>query len=200
LTDAEDELGRMPERTCLACRSHIERDDGIRFLRDADGVPTIDWKGRGGGRGAWICWKAACLRAASQPGRLERAWKAELRRPTKTWPQDEIGEMVLRRQREFLGLGARVGQLRSGGNVVDRAITSGWAVGVALATDAGATVASDLERRAHGLSLPCYRLLLDAEAAGQALGKDGARSVFAIGPGPLGASLLTWLRRGREGL
>lgn len=195
--DPEPPLG---ERTCVVCRRKLAREDGIRLLRADDGVPSIDWKGRGGSRGAWVCWTAKCLRGVCAPGRLERAWKAPVVRPTPSWPLDEIKAGVGRRQREFVGLAARVGQLRCGGNAVNRAVSSGWAVGVGLATDAGATVAADLRRRGHGLQVEVIESMLDSEGLGQALGKDGPRSAVAIGRGPLGTTVLALLRRGREAL
>ncbi|GEM_PF-6517051 len=62
----------LPLRTCIACRRKEEYTAFLRVARDATGR-LGPWKGSG--RSAYLHPTAACLEAALQKGRLERALK-----------------------------------------------------------------------------------------------------------------------------
>lgn len=62
----------MPLRTCIACRRKEEYSAFLRVARDATGR-LGPWRGHG--RSAYLHPTAACLEAALQKGRLERALK-----------------------------------------------------------------------------------------------------------------------------
>jgi predicted RNA-binding protein YlxR (DUF448 family) len=188
--------GKGAQRRCLVCRKELDRDDSVRFVLGPDGEPGIDWKRRLPGRGASVCWSREGLQAVGEPGVLSRAFKQNVRVPHPGWALDAARAEVARRQREFLGLAARAGELKSGGNVVRRCLSSGWATAIVLAAEVGATVQSDWERRAAGLEVPVYRSVLGPEAIAVALGKGGLRSVLALGPGPVAAALTRELIRG----
>lgn len=92
----------------------------------------------------------------------------------------------------------RVGQLKTGGSVVESALRSGWATTLVLAADAGETVAADHGRRAAGFGVPLLTSLLNSEGVGAALGKAGARSAVALSRGTLVDSLVAELKRGAD--
>ena len=62
----------MPLRTCIACRRKEEYTAFLRVARDVAGR-LGPWKGFG--RSAYLHPTAACIEAALQKGRLERALK-----------------------------------------------------------------------------------------------------------------------------
>ncbi len=103
---------------------------------------------------------------------------------------------MARRQGELAGLAFRSGELKAGSNLVDRLLKRGWCTALLTSADVGETVAGDLERKARGMELPVFRLLLRSEELGAALGRGGARSVAALGRGPLVRSLQVELKRG----
>jgi len=193
-----DAEGNGAQRRCVVCRKDLDRGDSVRFVLGPDGVPGIDWKRRLPGHGASVCWSREGLAAAREPGVLSRAFKTNVRVPPGDWPLDAALAEVTRRQREFLGLAARAGELKSGGNVVRRCLTSGFAQSIVLATEVGATVESDWQRRAAGYEVPVYRSLLGPDEIGVALGKGGLRSVLALGSGPVAAALTRELIRGER--
>ena len=65
----------MPLRTCIACRRKEESTAFLRVARDAHGR-LGPWVGHG--RSAYLHPAAACLEAALQKGRLERALKGSV--------------------------------------------------------------------------------------------------------------------------
>lgn len=185
-------------RTCVTCRAVLDRGDGFRFVLGDDGVVAFDARAKSPGRGAWCCAKKTCLDGVRQRGRFERSFEGAVRLPPAPWPLDLASAQVARRQREFLGLAMRVGQLKTGGNVVESALRSGWATTLVLASDAGDTVAADHSRRAAAFGVPLLTALLSSESIGAALGKGGPRSAVALSRGTLVESLVLELKRGAD--
>ncbi len=186
----------QPQRTCVVTGRKLQPDEGLRIVLGPDGAPAVDWKGRLPGRGAWVLWEREALEGVGGRGRLSRAFKQPVQVPEEHWPLALARERVVRHQTELIGLATRAGQLKVGGGVAERCLKKGWATGIVLASDAGATVAEDFGRKAKGYEVELHRSVLSAEAIGIALGKGGPRSVLALGAGPLVRSLRIQLLRG----
>jgi len=80
---------KKPQRTCIACRRTLDKQELCRVVRKPDGEIVLDVTGRLAGRGAYLCQDAACLRKALKNHSLERALKQPL--------SDEIKEELLNR-------------------------------------------------------------------------------------------------------
>lgn len=65
--------GRVPQRTCLGCRSVRSKKEMIRIVRTPQGSCEVDFTGKKPGRGAYICPSAPCLELAWKGKRLEKA-------------------------------------------------------------------------------------------------------------------------------
>ncbi len=191
-------------RTCVVCRCHLDQDDGYRVVLGPDGSPAIDFRRKLPGRGAWVCSSLECLRGLGERGRLNRAFKQPVPIPRvegdEPWPLPQVGAWRQRRQRELVAAAFGAGQARSGSNVVQGLLQSGWAEGLVLAADAGETVAGDWTRKARGYELPLLRSLLTSAELGAAMGRDGLRSVIALGSGPAARALALELKRGEAPL
>ena len=183
-------------RTCVVCRSKIERGASVRIVLDPQGSPAIDWRGRLPGRGASCCYQKECLERVKR-GSLSRAFKQEVPLRSPDWPMGEIHQYTSRRQRELVGLASRAGELKSGGNVVGRLLSKGWPAYLVQSSDAGDSVSAQWQERASRRSLLVFQSLLSSEQLGGALGKSGPRSVLAVGQGPLARSLRKELKRGQ---
>ena len=64
-------MSRVPERMCVACRQMRPKPELMRVY-NSDGAAVIDPKGKGNGRGAYICKNADCLKKARKIRALER--------------------------------------------------------------------------------------------------------------------------------
>jgi len=184
-------------RTCVVCRSKIERRAGVRIVLDPAGAPAIDWRGRLPGRGASCCYSKECLGGLARRGVLSRAFKGDVHVRSDAWPMDEVHEHSRRRQRELVGLAGKSGELKSGGNVVQRLVSKGWPHYIVQSMDAGPAVSAQWEERASRSDLMMFRSLLSSEQLGGALGKGGPRSVLAVRQGPVARSLRQELKRGQ---
>jgi len=69
---------RVPQRTCIACRSTNGKRELVRVVRTPEGAIEVDPTGKRSGRGAYICPDAACWQIALKKGRLEPALKVKL--------------------------------------------------------------------------------------------------------------------------
>lgn len=84
---------RLPERTCVGCRTVRPKRELIRVVRTPQGAIELDPSGKRSGRGAYLCPSLACLEQARKGRQLERA----LERPV-----DESVYEALRREMERL--------------------------------------------------------------------------------------------------
>jgi uncharacterized protein len=77
----------IPQRSCVACRTVQDKKALVRLVRTPDGEILIDPTGKMGGRGAYVCPRPDCLRAAQKRKSLDRAFKAPV--PAEAWARLE---------------------------------------------------------------------------------------------------------------
>jgi predicted RNA-binding protein YlxR (DUF448 family) len=68
----------QPERTCIICRTKSPKRELIRVAAADNGGVVIDASGKGAGRGAYLCRRAACWTSPDRDRRLQHALKASL--------------------------------------------------------------------------------------------------------------------------
>jgi predicted RNA-binding protein YlxR (DUF448 family) len=66
---------RLPERTCLGCRTQRQVRELMRLACTPQGEVFADALGRGMGRGVYVCFDAACIRKALHPSKMKGAFK-----------------------------------------------------------------------------------------------------------------------------
>ncbi len=69
---------KIPQRICVGCRQTRGKKELIRIVRTPDYKVIIDHTGKMSGRGAYLCRRAECLRAALDGKQLVRALHLEL--------------------------------------------------------------------------------------------------------------------------
>ena len=67
-----------PERLCVGCRQLHPKGELIRIVRDVDGTAAYDPTGKSPGRGAYLCPRAECLRAARRHNGLAWSFKGRV--------------------------------------------------------------------------------------------------------------------------
>jgi predicted RNA-binding protein YlxR (DUF448 family) len=68
----------VPQRMCVACRSHDTKRGLYRIVRSPEGQVEPDPTGRRNGRGAYLCGQGACWEKALASGILARALNVEI--------------------------------------------------------------------------------------------------------------------------
>ena len=69
---------RIPQRTCIACRSTEAKRGLVRVVRTPEGRVEIDPTGKKNGRGAYVHQTRECWDAALKKERLARALKVSV--------------------------------------------------------------------------------------------------------------------------
>lgn len=64
---------KLPQRTCLGCRTVRSKREMIRIVRTPDGTLILDETGKRSGKGAYVCPRTECLELMMKGKRLERA-------------------------------------------------------------------------------------------------------------------------------
>ena len=69
---------KIPMRMCLGCNEMKPKRELIRVVHQKDGTILLDATGKAAGRGAYICPKLECLRAARKARRLEKSFSCKI--------------------------------------------------------------------------------------------------------------------------
>ena len=69
---------RVPQRTCVGCRTVLAKRQLVRLVRTAEGEVAIDPTGKAAGRGAYLHDRRSCWQAALANGALEHALRVNL--------------------------------------------------------------------------------------------------------------------------
>lgn len=66
---------KIPMRQCVGCREMKPKKELIRIIKTAENDIQLDTTGKKNGRGAYICPRLECLKAADKNRGLERSLK-----------------------------------------------------------------------------------------------------------------------------
>ncbi len=69
---------RVPQRTCVGCRTVLAKRQLVRLVRSAEGGVAIDPTGKAAGRGAYLHDRRSCWQKALANGALEQALRVNL--------------------------------------------------------------------------------------------------------------------------
>ena len=163
---------RQNDRRCVATSEALEPDaPALRFVLDPDGILTLDLSGKLPGRGAWLSARRGALLTALKKGGFSRSFKAPARLPEGVTPEayaDQIGEHLLKRTLNQLGLARRAGQCLTGFEVVKAAVPK--LIAYVTPSDAAADGVGKIKRvlEARG-SAPHMVLCVDSAALSGAI-------------------------------
>ncbi len=85
---------KIPQRTCLGCKSVFPKKELLRVVRTPEGEVTIDPTGKKSGRGAYTCPKVECLELAFKGSMLERALEIEITPQQKDTLRSEMVKFI----------------------------------------------------------------------------------------------------------
>ena len=77
----------VPQRSCVACRAVRDKKELVRLVRTPEDEVVLDPTGKQSGRGAYLCPRLDCLRAAQKRKSLDRALKLSI--PAEAWARLE---------------------------------------------------------------------------------------------------------------
>ena len=71
-------MKRVPQRTCVGCRTTGGQRDFIRVVKTPEGKIELDRAGKANGRGAYVCFLRSCWDEALSKDRLGRALRTSI--------------------------------------------------------------------------------------------------------------------------
>lgn len=69
---------KIPMRMCTGCGEMKPKKELVRVVKSPEGEISLDLTGRKPGRGAYVCRKAECLKAARKARRFEKAFQCKI--------------------------------------------------------------------------------------------------------------------------
>ena len=69
---------RVPQRTCVACRSVKDKRELTRIVKTPEGTISIDTRGRIAGRGAYLCPSLVCWQTGLESNKLDYVLKTKI--------------------------------------------------------------------------------------------------------------------------
>ncbi len=91
----------VPQRTCIACRTHDAKRGLVRVVRTPEGSVELDESGKKNGRGAYVCRTRKCWEIGLSRKALDNALKmsidpetrARLKSYGESWPERSAVEV-----------------------------------------------------------------------------------------------------------
>lgn len=81
---------KIPLRRCTGCGESFPKKELIRVVRTPEGNVVLDFTGKVGGRGAYVCKKTACFKKARKANRFRTNLECEIPEELLTALEEEI--------------------------------------------------------------------------------------------------------------
>jgi len=78
MKSSKSPVKRLPQRTCVACRTVRNKRELVRLVHTAEGTVEVDPSGKKPGRGVYLCPERPCWQRGLKGKHLEYALKATL--------------------------------------------------------------------------------------------------------------------------
>ncbi len=87
-------IKKIPQRTCLGCRTVKPKKELVRVVRTPDGTVIVDPTGKKAGRGAYICLSPECLEKAFKGALLAQALEFEITTGIKEDLKNKLSDLI----------------------------------------------------------------------------------------------------------
>ena len=182
----------QPQRTCIACRSKLEKGSLIRFVLSPAGEVLVDYRSKLPGRGAYTCLSLDCVARAAKNG-FTRSFKKNVSADAEVLScqlQDEMEKRLV----SLLGMTRKAGILISGSGQVLAACSSKHKPElIIMSDDISESIAQKLLKSCKLSGIKCFSLF-SKDFLGQLLGKS-ERSVISAGAASVTKTLCVELEK-----
>lgn len=167
---------RLPERTCIGCRTHRQVRELLRLACTPQGAVFVDALGRGMGRGVYVCFDAACIRKALHPSKLKAAFKQSVTAPSENSVHEAAMHALRTRLGSYLSMAQKAGMAISGAVPLHRALAQRRIAYLVLAEDIATVRAQAYYTWCQQQDIPWLTLFSKADL-GRLLGKSSRSAV-----------------------
>lgn len=163
-------------RTCVGCLEKFEPECLVRVVVDPSGAFLVDRLQKAPGRGAYVCYDAACLAKAEKNRGFQRALKTPQTMVSAADITVQIEAFLDKRVIDLLSIAAVAKETVSGMDALSRA--TNLVSGYVIATDVASATEQKVRRWASAAAVPVV-VYEQAETLGQTQGKP-ARVVIGV--------------------
>lgn len=71
-------MKNVPQRSCVICKTQKNKEELLRIVKNKENIVKIDEKGKGAGRGAYICYDINCLNKAKKNKKIESSLNTKI--------------------------------------------------------------------------------------------------------------------------
>ena len=190
-------LNKGAQRTCIACRTTLDKSDLIRYVVAPNGNLLVDYRQKLPGRGAYTCPSIECIEKAAVKNGFTRCFRGRCQSISKEDIVKQLGNSILSKIESLLGMARKAGMVTSGSNMVmDQLRKPQCDFGLVLtAQDISPDIGRKIEAITARVNIP-HSIVFKKDKIGHILGKE-ERSVVGILSGTLADTMLTELSRYR---
>jgi predicted RNA-binding protein YlxR (DUF448 family) len=171
------DIKKGPERTCLACRTQLDKESLLRFVVAPDGSLLIDYRQRLPGRGAYTCKNLQCLRDAVRKRAFSRAFRGRCKEISAEQLEAQFRDEVRQKICNLIGIARKSRRIVAGSNATLDALKGRARIAlVFVAVDISTGVGEKVMSAAKNNDVAVYRLF-DKMMIGQLLGKGEVSAV-----------------------
>src|SRR5208337_4086240 len=114
-------MKHQPKRTCIGCRSAMNKDEVVRIVAGPEGI-LIDYREKLPGRAAYICPREGCIVNALAKDTLARALRLRVRPPELNAFITQLTEVIKDKIRSLLLISMKAGKIAVGYSAVHDAL------------------------------------------------------------------------------
>lgn len=85
---------KIPQRTCIGCKSVKPKKELIRMVRTPEGEVLVDPTGKKSGRGVYTCPNLDCLEGSFKGSMLDKALEIELTAEMKEKLRSDLTKLI----------------------------------------------------------------------------------------------------------
>jgi predicted RNA-binding protein YlxR (DUF448 family) len=163
--------GGGPVRQCAGCRQRVRSSRLLRLVAGPRGEVVADPFRRLPGRGAHVCPRATCIRAALDRGAVGRVLKDQVSFNVTTLTESAAAGFQ-KKAEGLLGLARRSGNMRAGMDDVSRGLATQHVRVVILATDTSDRTRTEITTRAGHVGVSVLSGGVAKESLGHLVGRE----------------------------
>ncbi len=162
-------MKHQPERTCIGCRSTMNKDEVVRLIAGPEGI-LIDYREKLPGRAAYVCPRRECIEKAFTRDTLAKAFRHKIRPPDLAPFIMHLQTIITGKIKSFLAISVKAGKIAVGYSAVHDALEKGRVFLLLYASDISEGTRDKVA--VHGVALPRQTTLFPRSELGQILNRE----------------------------
>jgi predicted RNA-binding protein YlxR (DUF448 family) len=162
-------MKHQPERTCIGCRTTMNKDEVVRLIAGPEGI-LIDYREKLPGRAAYVCPRQDCVEKAFTRDTLAKAFRHKIQPPDLASFIMHLQTIIREKIKSLLAISLKTGKIAIGYSAVQDALEKGRVFFLLYACDVSEGTRKKVA--VHGDALPRQATLFVRSELGQILQRE----------------------------